>query len=153
MSSREGFHHKGTTLEFIHCTYYQPWQEDNVWYLNQTKLGPLPKPLCYRDFFKGWHQWQPTLINNLPLWHWWKHSDENLKLWHAILNSYHSCSPLETYLCPLHLCDHFSPWNHASILCIWWISPPFSSMEKVYFHPGLLPLTELSSLWCFLVYI
>ena len=73
-------------------TYYQPWQNNNESYLHQTILGPLPKPLCYGDFFKGWHHWQPTFINNLPLWHWWKHSD-------AILKSYHSCSL----------------WNHAYI--------------------------------------
>ena len=44
-------------------TYCQPWQNNNESYLHQKILGPLPKPLCYGDFFKGWHQWQPTLIN------------------------------------------------------------------------------------------
>jgi len=71
-------------ISFI-FTSYQPWKNNNESYLHQKILGPLPKPLCYGAFFKGWHQWQPTLINNLPLWHWWQHSD-------AILKSYHSCS-------------------------------------------------------------
>jgi len=44
-------------------TYYKPWQDNNESYLHPTILGPLPKPLCYRSFFKGWHQRQPTLIN------------------------------------------------------------------------------------------
>ena len=44
-------------------TSYQPWQNNNESYLHQTILGPLPKPLCYGAFFKGWHQWQLTLIN------------------------------------------------------------------------------------------
>jgi len=55
-------------------TSYQPWKNNNESYLHQTLLGPLPKPLCYGSFFKGWHQWQPTLINkntvekNRDLW-------------------------------------------------------------------------------------
>jgi len=48
-------------------TSCQPWQGNNESYLNQTILGPLPKPFCYGDFFKRWHQWQPTLINTIYL--------------------------------------------------------------------------------------
>jgi len=44
-------------------TSYQPWKNNNESYLHETLLGPLPKPLCYGSFFKGWHQWQRTLIN------------------------------------------------------------------------------------------
>jgi len=44
-------------------TSYQPWKKKNESYLHQTILGPLPKTFFYGDFFKGWHQWQPTLIN------------------------------------------------------------------------------------------
>jgi len=92
--SREGFYHKGPLWSLSIFTSYQQWQKNNESYLHQTILGPLPKPLCYVSFFKGWHHWQPTLINNLPLWHWSKHFDATLK-------SYHSCSP----------------WNHAFVLC------------------------------------
>ena len=69
-------------------TYYQPWQYNNNSSLHQTILGPLPNLCATGAFFNGWHQWQPTLINNLPLCHWWQHSD-------AILKSYHSCSPYD----------------------------------------------------------
>jgi len=44
---------------------YQPWKNNNESYLHQTILGPLPNPFFYGTFFKGWHQWQPTLINTL----------------------------------------------------------------------------------------
>ena len=47
------------------CTSFQPWQGNNESYLHQKNLGPLPKALCYQAFFKGWHQWQPTLINKI----------------------------------------------------------------------------------------
>jgi len=46
-------------------TSYQPWKNNNESYLHQALLGPLPKTLFYGSFFKGWHQRQPTLINNL----------------------------------------------------------------------------------------
>ena len=133
-------------------TSYQPWKNNNESYLHQTLLGPLPKTLCYGSFFKGWHQWQPTLINNLPLWHWWQQSNAKLKLCHAILNSYHS----------------YSPWKHASIICIYvTISPP-RTMPLSSASDESLPLCnewkrylsirgyspwQTVLLWCFLVYI
>ena len=48
-------------------TSYQPKKENSESYIHQTLLGPLPKPLCCGDFFKGWHQWQPTVINTYLL--------------------------------------------------------------------------------------
>ena len=76
-------------------TSYKPWKNNNDSYLHQTILGPLPKTLCYGAFFKGWHQWKPTLINNLPLWHWWQRWC-NTEIISLML-------PLEPCLCPLHL--------------------------------------------------
>ena len=55
---------RGTLWSSSIFTSYKTWQNNNESYLHQTILGPLPKLLCYGAFFKGWHQWQPTLINN-----------------------------------------------------------------------------------------
>ena len=100
--------------KLIPLSIKQTW----VHYPNLCAIG-----IRYQTFFKGWHQWKPTqLINNIPLWHLWQHSD-------SILNSYYSCSPCD-HLSPLnqhsdailksyHSCslyDHRSPWNHACVL-------------------------------------
>ena len=113
-------------------TSYQPWQENNESSLHKKNLGPLPKTLCYQAFFKVWHQWQPTLIKNLPLWHWWKHSDAILKLYHL-----------------------WSPWNHAFLLFLYPLHminlSPFIINGKCIFSSGFSPLVWTVLLWCFLV--
>ena len=58
---------RGTLWSSSIFTSYQSWQNNNESYLHQTIFGPLPKPFCYGAFFKGWHQWQPTLINTFYL--------------------------------------------------------------------------------------
>ena len=131
-------------------TSYQPWKNNNESYLHQTILGPLPKPLFYRDFFKGWlHQWQPTLIKNLPL----EESPvaqrtsmtTNLNQEYPPLGLMATlwCNneiislmlPLEPCLCPLYLIN----------LSLFFIN------GKGIFPSGVAPPDWTVLLWCFLV--
>ena len=44
-------------------TSYQPWRDKNWFIFTSNNIGSITQPSCYGAFFKGWHQWQPTLIN------------------------------------------------------------------------------------------
>ena len=121
-------------------TSYQPWQNNNESYLHQTLLGPLLKPLCYRSFFKDWHQWKPTLINNLPLWHWWQH-------WNHITHAPHETMPLSS------ASDKYDPPGTIPLSSASDKSLPLCYQWQMYLSIWGCSPWQIVPLWCFLVYI
>jgi len=98
-------------LKLIPLYMKQPW----VHYPNLCVIV-----ICYRTFFKGWHQWQPTLINNVIIMLFIdtlfiKEGYHNVII--MLLLFIHLCRSYSTISYALYIHFHYF---YAKISCRWW---------------------------------
>ena len=128
-------------------TSYQPWKKNNESCLNQTILGPLSKPLCYGAFFKGWHQWQPTLINKIIRFKALLLCSRSSSISLFISSLMGLISNMFSILLRVKLLVSFSSSSLIISLKLWFSSTPHSWVDCLSFSISWI----LSSIWVWMV--
>ena len=141
----EGFHHKGTTLEFIHIYFLSNMKKQKWVIFTSNNLGSITQTFVLRGFLQGLtsmtinlNQQYPPLALMETLWC-------NIEIISLML-------PLEPCLCPLHLINLLPLEPCLYPLHLINLSP-FVINGKGIFPSRAAPPDRTVFLWCFFVYI